>query len=224
MKSKKKFASRKEDQGTTAKAGNRREQKDVAALLHYTPSTRTRASRKAQDPSSTGAKVTPKPTPTPLEARGMEQPPLQVQVYPTPLFGQMPVHHKHLMPSPQQQSPTAYMAVGDLLSVGSEACISTSGEAETVLVLPRPGVLPNKASPLYGKQVGEVAVPCSYPALVVRGRPKAALRYSEPSYDATDTTTNTINSDWSAHHRVILDARNIRPRTITSPHLTFRRT
>ncbi|KAL1469850.1 hypothetical protein MTO96_040831 [Rhipicephalus appendiculatus] len=52
-------------------------------------------------------------------------------------------------------------------------------------------------------QIGGGAVPCNYPALVVRGRPKAALRYSEPSYDATATTTATIDSAWSARHRVI---------------------
>ncbi|KAL1475494.1 hypothetical protein MTO96_019611 [Rhipicephalus appendiculatus] len=148
MKSKKKSASRKGDQGATARSGHRRGQKDVAALLHSTPSRRTRTSRKAQKPSSTGANVTPTPTPTRVEAEGAVRPAPHVQLYPTPLFGQLPVHQRYLMPSPQQ-SPAAYSAVGDVRCVGSEASISTSAEAETFLMLPRADGLPNGAGTFY---------------------------------------------------------------------------
>ncbi|KAH6929445.1 hypothetical protein HPB50_000262 [Hyalomma asiaticum] len=189
MKSKK-SASPKDDQAAATKATHNSGHRDLATLLHSTPSRRTRALRKAQKPSSTGANGS---SPPPAELHGLARPPLQLQVYSAPFFGRLPVH---LMPP--QRLPAAYATVGDVRSEGSEASASTTADAEAALMLPR-------------KQTAEAALPCTYPALVALSQPRAALRYSEPSYEATATTTATTTSEWSAQHGVIPEAHNVRP-------------
>ncbi|XP_072144219.1 uncharacterized protein [Dermacentor andersoni] len=206
MKSKK-VTPRNADPAAASEDDHRRGTKDLAALLRSTPSRRTRASRKEREPPSPGANVA---SPSPLVMQGGAQPPLQLQVYSTPFFGQLPVHRTYLMPPPQQQQPAVYAAVGDVRSEGREASASAPAEAEAVLMLPGMGGLPINACPMYGlvqEENGQGAPPGTYSALVATGRHKAALHYSEPSSDATATTAATNDSRGGD----VPDAHNVRP-------------